>query len=326
MKTGARETAAILRARPLGAGLWVRGLGASMAPLLRSGDALYVLRCEASDVRRGELVLMVTPDDQLVAHLVQQTNPLQTAGFLGRVDTGELTVLGRVTKLRRGGVVLPLPKLFARGALWWMHRLTVTLASQQAARAQVRKGLAWARSAWSAPLRRAWFGPVTVRALTAEDAEQALLFCGDWLSLDVGFLQRQLLGRWSKGVGAGVGAFSRSGRMIAFGFLDEYREEGAPLEGWWIRYLFVSPWVRGLGLAAEVVRCLCAQAAKQKLKLVHADVRRENFASVALFHRLGFIERPEQGQRLANMRGEKEGARWVWFEASPERVLQGGGT
>jgi ribosomal protein S18 acetylase RimI-like enzyme len=321
MKTGARETAAVLKARPLGAGLWIRGLGASMAPLLRSGDALFVLRCEPAEVRRGDLVLMLGAQDQLIAHLVQEASPLRTTSFLGRQDPEGLSVLGRVTRVRRGGVVVPLPRL-ARGTMWFMHRLATAMARREAAKSGVRRGLAWARSAWTAPARRAWFGPVTVRALTADDVEQALLFCGDWLSLDAGFMQRQLLQRWSRGLGAGAGAFARSGRLVGFGFLDEYQQEGASIEGWWIRYLFVSPWARGLGLAAQVVACLCEQAAKQGLPLIHADVRRENFPSVALFNQLGFSERPELGVRLANMRGEQDGARWVWFEAAPGDVVR----
>ncbi len=318
MKMGGRETVALLKARAPGEGLWVRGLGASMAPVLRSGDSLYVRRCGSEDVAGGDLVLLLGAKDQLIAHLVVSAEPLRTAGILGRVDPEGLTVLGRVTQVRRGGRVVPLPPA-ARRPIRWAHGFIRALAQNPSARAVARAALDLAQSPSTAPVRRAWLGTPRVRRLEASDVEAMMLFCGDWLTLDAGFAKRQLEQRWSKGVGAAAGAFVRGGRLAGFAFLDDYRQEGAPLDGWWVRYLYVSPWARGMGLARALVTCLCEEGARQGLTLVHADVRSENTTSVGLFRALGFVPHPERAARLAQLRGEQP-ERWVWLDVDPSQV------
>ena len=49
----------VLRQLPEGGTLWVRGLGRSMWPLLRSGDSLQVLRCAAEAVAPGDLAVLL---------------------------------------------------------------------------------------------------------------------------------------------------------------------------------------------------------------------------------------------------------------------------
>ncbi len=102
--------AELLRQLPEGHRLWVRGLGRSMWPLLRSGDAIQVLRCGAEAVAPGDLAVLVRADGGLTAHLVTGKAPLRTASFLG-VEDAPAELLGRVVRVRTRGLVLPVPVL-----------------------------------------------------------------------------------------------------------------------------------------------------------------------------------------------------------------------
>ncbi|MFP2898287.1 hypothetical protein [Corallococcus sp. 4LFB] len=48
------ELADLLAALPFGHRLWVRGMGRCLYPLLRSGDAVRLLRCGPERLARGE--------------------------------------------------------------------------------------------------------------------------------------------------------------------------------------------------------------------------------------------------------------------------------
>ncbi|MFP2925308.1 hypothetical protein ACLESO_08835 [Pyxidicoccus sp. 3LG] len=64
----------VLESLPPGQRLWVRGAGRSLYPLLRSGDAVRVLRCGPGLLARGDVALM-RHGRQLVAHVVVSTQP-----------------------------------------------------------------------------------------------------------------------------------------------------------------------------------------------------------------------------------------------------------
>lgn len=113
--------AELLRQLPEGHRLWVRGLGRSMWPLLRSGDSIQVRRCGAERVAPGDLVVLARADGGLTAHLVTGMDPLRTASFLGWEDASA-ELLGRVVRIRTRGLVLPVPVL-ARPLLRAAQRL-----------------------------------------------------------------------------------------------------------------------------------------------------------------------------------------------------------
>lgn len=137
------SVAEYLRHLPEGATLWVRGLGGSMWPLLRGGDSIQVLRCDARAVAVGDLAVLLRADGGLTAHLVTRTSPVCTASFFGREDPAA-ELLGRVIRVRTRGVELPLPRL-ARPFLHRAQRLGTAAFRSPLLRGVWRRVRPWAR-------------------------------------------------------------------------------------------------------------------------------------------------------------------------------------
>src|SRR5439155_18731394 len=96
-----------------------------------------------------------------------------------------------------------------------------------------------AASDTTAPLRARLFGPFQVRRLQPPDADAVLAFIGRRLRFTPDFVRRELHGHW-QAPGAAFGAFDRRGQLVGFMFMGEYRQEGVPLEGVWLRALTVA--------------------------------------------------------------------------------------
>lgn len=290
---------ALVEATPLGRQLWLRGAGRSLYPLLRSGDSVRVLRCAPVALARGDVAL-VKVGSQLVAHVVTSTRPLVTAPLLGGKDPSGV-VLGRITALRRGPWLLPLPRL-TRSPLFLGQRLLAGLWSQPRTRNLLRRLRDFTVSAWSRPLRRRWLGQLKVRLLREEDLDALLVFAGERLLVHSSFLRQQLLHRWAREdgpLGAAAGAFDRQGRMCGFAYLDDYRQEGLRLEGLWVRSLVVAPRARRMGVAYQILKCLAEEARRQGAERIFADIDDDNFASQRTFRRAGFqTSSAELTQRL----------------------------
>ena len=281
------DVAALLEASPPGSALWLRGLGRSMAPLLRSGDSLRVLRCSASEVRPGDIALLRRPDGGLTAHLVDAISPLATSSFLGRRDAPGGEVLGRVVAVRTRGLVVPLPR-GGRHLLSALHRAASAASRAPGARGVARALRGLATSRWTAPLRRGWLGALSVRQLGPEDLEPLLLLAADAVRLPADVLARQLAGPW-QARGLATGAFGARGRMVGFASLDEDAREGVAPTGGWIRGLVVAPRARGLGVAERLVEHLCARGRALGLPSVRVEVRADDAPSLQLFSGLGFV-------------------------------------
>ncbi len=101
----------ILKAQPEGKVMWISVRGRSMRPVLTGGESLKVKRCSASAVKRGEIAVMLRADGVLISHLVVGTGPVRTESFDGKPDADGLEVLGRAIAVRRGALVMPLPRL-----------------------------------------------------------------------------------------------------------------------------------------------------------------------------------------------------------------------
>lgn len=283
------DLVALVEATPAGGQLWLRGAGRSLYPLLRSGDSVRVLRCEAEGLAPGDVALMKVRR-QLVAHVVVSTQPLVTAPLLGGRKDPEGVALGRVTALRRGSLLLPLPRV-SRPTLFLGQRLLAGLWARPKARAVVRRLRDFTVSGWSRPLRKRWLGELEVRLLRAEDLDALLVFAGERLLVPSSFLRQQLLGRWTReagSIGAAVGAFDKKGQMCGFAYLDDYRQEGLQLEGLWVRSLVVAPRARRMGLAFQIITCLIEEARRQGADRIFADIDDDNFASLRTFRRAGF--------------------------------------
>jgi len=278
----------LIESTPPGHQLWLRGAGRSLYPLLRSGDSVRVLRCAPEQLARGDVAL-IRVGRKLVAHVVVSTAPVVTASLLGGKDpSGE--PLGRVTAVRRGVWILPLPRL-TRPSLFLGQRVLSGLWSRPRARAWFRRLRDFTVAGWSRPLRRRWLGRLEVRLLREDDLDALLVFAGERLLVPSGFLRQQLLGRWARGDssrGAAAGAFDTQGRMCGFAYLDDYREEGLALEGLWVRSLVVAPRARRMGVAYQILQCLMDEARRQGAERIFADIDDDNVASQRTFQRAGF--------------------------------------
>lgn len=100
---------ALLEALSPGQVMWLKAGGHSLWPFVLDGDALKVRRCGADALAVGDVAVVEDEGGQLVAHLVVQVAPVRTASSNGRLDAPARAVLGRVTAVRRRGVVVPLP-------------------------------------------------------------------------------------------------------------------------------------------------------------------------------------------------------------------------
>lgn len=293
------DLAAFVEATPPGRQLWLRGAGWSLYPLLRSGDSVRVLRCAPEELSLGD-VAIVKVGRQLIAHVVVSTQPVVTSSLLGGKDPVGVP-LGRVTALRRGRLMLPLPRL-ASPSLFLGHRLLSGLWTRPQAREVFRQLRDFSVSGWSRALRRRWLGELEVRLLVEDDLDALLVFAGERLLVPGGFLRQQLLGRWTREeglIGAAAGAFDTKGKLHGFAYLDDYRQEGLQLEGLWVRSLVVAPRARRMGIALQIILCLVDEARRQGADRVFADIDDDNLASLRTFRRAGFEDStPELTQRV----------------------------
>ncbi len=279
----------VLEALPPGHRLWVRGVGRGLAPLLRPGDSVRVLRCGPGLLVPGDVALM-RQGRELVAQLVVSTAPWRTASLLGMAGAPAGEALGRVVAVRRGRWVVPLPRPFGP-ALWAARQAASAVWARPQARL-VSRGVWDFFSGWSRPLRRRLMGPLAVRLLTARDVDALLAFAAAQLVVSPSFLRHQLRERWGLAEpgrrGAAAGAFDAEGRLHGFAWMDSYRQEGLPLEGAWVRSLVVAPRARRMGVATGLLRTLMAEARRQGEVWLYADVAEDNAASLRTFGRLGF--------------------------------------
>lgn len=303
------DLALLIEQSPFGTRLWVRGTGRSLYPLLRGGDAVLVERCGLDSLAPGDVAL-VKNKRGLTAHVVTSTMPLVTASLLGGVDPEEGVALGRVVAVRRGRLVIPLPRP-SRAMLLLTQRALSSAWARPGARGLYRRVRDATLSDWSSPLRRWWLGELEVRLLRKSDLDALLVFAGERLQVSASFLRHQLHARWaneSRPVGAAVGAFDAEGRMHAFAWMDDYRQEGLNLEGLWVRSLMVAPQARRMGVASRMLACLEDAARSQGAERLYADIDEDNDASLRTFRGAGFHLSSEALTQRVNQEWDAAGA------------------
>jgi ribosomal protein S18 acetylase RimI-like enzyme len=304
----------LFSALPPGREIWIRVWGRSLLPFLRSGDLVRAVRCGEADVQRGDIAVIRRRRGPLVGHVVTSVGPVRTASFLGVPDAPGAEVLGRAVAVRREGVPfsLPLPRA-GRPLLYASHRALARAYASEPVRRGWRRLRELAASPVTAPLRARLFGPFEVRRLQPGDADAVLAFAGRRLRFTPDFVRRELHGHW-QAPGAAFGAFDRRDRMVGFMFMGEYRQEGLPLEGVWLRALVVARRARALGVARRLMEATCDQARQAGLSAVFTDVREDNHASLALVRALSFTEAPAALQDAAQRLLAPEGVRVIAFE------------
>lgn len=243
------ELGAFLAASPPGTRLWVRGLGRSMWPLLRSGDAVQVLRCGAEAVAPGDIAVLRRADGGLVAHLVTEASPVRTASLLGREDPSA-ELLGRVVRVRTRGREWPLPER-TRPWLRAAQRLGTRAFRSPALRGARRLALAWASSPATRRGRARWLGALTVRPLRPGEEEPLLLFAGHHLPGAAAALRAGL----AEDTGLVAVAFDARERLRGFAFAREEAEGKAR-----VRWRVVAPVAQGLGVEESLLRVLAREA------------------------------------------------------------------
>jgi mycothiol synthase len=245
-----------------------------MWPLLRSGDAVQVLRCGAEAVSPGDIAVLARAGGGLTAHLVTGTSPLRTASFLGREDPSA-ELLGRVVRVRTRGLVLPVPVL-ARPLLRAVQRVGSAAFQSPALRSARHLTREWAMSSWTRPGRARWLGALTVRPLGPEDEEALLIFAGHYLPEAAAEVGAGLAGS----EGRVVGAFDARGRLRGFGYAERAR----------IRWSVVAPVARRLGVGGALLRTLAEEARARGLSELWVEFPTHDTRLLRFFRSQGFRE------------------------------------
>jgi GNAT superfamily N-acetyltransferase len=135
-------------------------------------------------------------------------------------------------------------------------------------------------------------GNVAIRLLAPQDGPALERFAHAWLPHLTDMFNRQLPVRWQR-EGIALGAFSGTGDIVGFVFLDEYSQEGVELEGMWVRALKVVSPAQRLGIGSALIRALCEEAAARGIARIYADINENNTPSLKLFRALGFVDAPQ---------------------------------
>ena len=244
----------LLKAQPEGKVMWVAVRGASMRPILTGGESLKVVRCSGASLRRGEIAVMLRSDGALISHLVVGTSPLRTESFSGKLDAPGLEVLARAVAIRRGPVVVPLPRS-SRLALLGLQRfwsLATRAGPTRAAHGAVGALVASERTAGL----RSLLGQVAVDPLGPDALKDLAIALSRWETLSGEALEALLRD------GVVVGA-RRHGRLVGCICLGPDQV---------VRHAFLQRRAQGLGLEAVMLDRLVREAEARGLKPVRAEV------------------------------------------------------
>ncbi len=298
-------------AAPASPETWWRGMGSCFAPLVPSDGAVRLAPCRRDELRLGDLVMLTGAHGALWGGVVTGLSPLLLSSLDGRArDVDATRFCGRVVALERDGRVLPLPRQL--GLLWFCSSLLGQRARRSEALRRLvssaRHALVSQKTAW---VRRAMAAPISLRQIERGDGEQVAAFAAAHLTVSGVILRQRIEEDWNPRGGA-IGAFDGRGRLCGFGFVDGYSDLGLVLDGLWIRSVYVSTLLRGLGVAQCLIVELCQLAEGQGATIVRAAVEHDNAPSLAAFFHQGFRLAPPPFAAHANRLWRAAGSGRLW--------------
>ncbi|MFT3841453.1 MAG: hypothetical protein QM723_30975 [Myxococcaceae bacterium] len=233
-RVAGHEVAAILEGQQPGKQMWISVRGRSMWPLLSGGEALRVRRCNESDLKPGDVVVLVRDDGQLIAHIVAGVDPLRTESFLGVPDAPGLKPLAKAELARHGDRDIPLERVrpFIRVAQRSLSRAAQSPLVRRAWDSSRR----WLGSETSGAIRARLLSP-TVRRVQQTELPAFAVALSRWETLNSGELEqmvnhRAAAGVWARGTLAGVGVHGDDGT---------------------IRHLHLKSWLRNAGAGERLL-------------------------------------------------------------------------
>ncbi len=263
---------ALLKAQPEGKVMWVAVRGRSMRPVLTGGESLKVVRCAVGALKSGDIAVMLRADGALISHLVVATQPLRTESFDGKADAPGLEVLARAIALRRGKLVVPLPRP-SRVALLALQRAWSLATRAGPTRALYAALGAAVRSQLTAGARTL-LGQVEVDVLGPEALRDLAVALSRYETLSGDALEALMKD------GVVVGA-RRRGRIVGCVCVGSDRV---------VRHAFLQRRAQGLGLEPVMVDRVVREAEARGLMPVRAEVNPSQAGFIAAVQGLAFAE------------------------------------
>lgn len=186
-------------------------VGECMSPIIRDGDQVEALRCAAADAVRGDIVI-VRHSAGFRVHLLIGADPPKTGTLVGRRDHGDIEVLGRVIRVRRGRRFFTL-HTWARVPLRFGHHFAHAVLEAKLHAVVRRFARAIRNGASLGAIVGHDRGYLEVRALTLADSSELVRFCARSRLGRGQECLRSLRTRWISSAGFAVGAFDRRGRL-----------------------------------------------------------------------------------------------------------------
>lgn len=303
-----------------------RAHGASMAPFVRDGDLLTVAACEPAALRVGEIALLRTDRDRIIAHRVVGKSVedgdwmLDTRGDARLASDGPAPgdrVLGRIVRVQRGGrTYRPDRGALRVAALLWMRLLPMRrvlarlVFGIKGTALRMLNGLqslaAYRRLARRAVGARARIGPAGAAGANA----LARLLGQDRLpgmQRPVGALAREVAER------GGLALLAKAGGRPAGGIAVHRFPSDNPLHpGWWVLGPAVRARYRRAGIGRKLLRQAMEGAAGRGATWVYLLAREDDTATRSLAQEVGFLPAtlPALQARLADPTWP-DARRWV---------------
>lgn len=245
---------ALLKAQPEGKVMWVAVRGRSMRPVLTGGESLRVVRCAEADFKPGDIAVMLRDDGALISHLVVGTHPLRTESFDGKPDAPGLEPLARATAIRRGPMIVPLPRP-ARLGLLGLQRAW-RLATRAAPTRALYEGVGAAISSELTAGIRTLLGQVEVDVLQPDALKDLAIALSRYETLSGEALEALMTH------GVVVGA-RRRGRLVGCVCVAQDKV---------VRHAYLQRRAQGLGLEAVMLDRVVREAEARGLKPTHAQI------------------------------------------------------
>jgi L-amino acid N-acyltransferase YncA/signal peptidase I len=284
-------------------GFCIRAFGTSMVPIISPGDLLYITPVSVDSIRVGH-ILAIKIDSKIIIHRLiklikedQRTTLILKGDFLSFPDPPQdiKTLLGRVTKIDKGWIVLDLEKRYHQ--VWsfffakfsqrfnfpppWIRSLLLKSIS----------GGEYLLTSW--PLRRLKrLFPLSCSFgyLAPHELDSLLSF---YLKIGKNVTKESLESlkeRFFKKGGSSflVGAKVK-GNLIGIAGITPF---GKSQEEFLFSHLYIRKRFRGYGIGRILLSLCLSQAKRQGAKKIWSSMEPKNFRSIQLHKSLGFCPEP----------------------------------